>query len=47
MSREGYTGSAGGEQACDSCGGSGMVEKEVPFKFDGPRSEEEIQELWG
>lgn len=37
----------GGEEVpCEACGGSGMEEKEVPFKFDGPRSQQEIEDIW-
>lgn len=46
----GWTGQQGvSEQACDTCGGSGQEEKEVPFRFDQtrPLSREEINEAWG
>lgn len=42
----GYTGREPDEQVCENCGGSGQVEKEVPFKFDGPRSQAEIEQAW-
>lgn len=43
----GYTGVVEvSEVVCERCGGSGMLEKEVPFKFDGERSAAELQEIW-
>lgn len=43
----GYQTKATGEEACEDCGGMGLLEKEVPYKFDGPRSKEEIAEAFG
>jgi RecJ-like exonuclease len=34
------------EQVCDNCDGSGQIEKEVAFKFDGDRSKEELDSIW-
>lgn len=42
----GYVVRGGSEEACDACGGKGLLEKEVEFKFDGPRSAEELAEIW-
>ncbi len=42
----GYVTKGGQEENCDVCGGSGMEEKEVAFKFDGPRTKDEIEDLW-
>lgn len=42
----GYTGIDPNEMPCDMCDGSGQEEKEVPFKFDGPRTSQEIREIW-
>lgn len=44
---KGYVSQSGGESSCEPCGGAGLLEKEVPFKFDGSRSLEEVAELWG
>lgn len=35
-----------GEEACQHCGGLGMLEKEVPYSPT-PRSKEEIKDLFG
>jgi DnaJ-class molecular chaperone len=45
----GYKNSAAGEEMCDQCGGSGMLELEVPYKFDtdGKRTLEEEAQEWG
>lgn len=37
---------SGEEQPCTKCGGHGMIEKTVPYKFDGPREEEELDEIF-
>jgi len=42
----GYVTVAGDETMCNDCGGSGIIEKEVPFKFDGKRTEEEINDIF-
>lgn len=42
----GYKNVGGVESLCGMCGGAGVLEKEVPFKFDGKRSREETAELW-
>lgn len=43
----GYTNPTGTvENMCESCAGSGQEEIEVPFKFDGSRSKEELDEIW-
>lgn len=42
----GYVQGQGGEMACNHCGGAGFEEKEVPFKFDGERTEDELKDLW-
>ena len=47
---KGYTNGPAGEELCPEgtgCGGVGMLEREVAFKFDGPRSPEELEEIWG
>lgn len=47
---KGWTGAQGvNETFCETCGGSGMEEKEVPFRFDQtrPLSAEDINEVWG
>lgn len=43
----GYIARNGGEEFCEDCGGTGMLEKEVPFKFDGERTVEEKAEAFG
>lgn len=43
----GYTGQGPSETMCNACGGSGMLERSVPFKFDGKRSKEEIATAFG
>lgn len=37
-----------GEESCAPCNGSGMIEKEVPYKFDtnGRRTPEELADIW-
>ncbi|MES2224973.1 MAG: hypothetical protein V4478_03225 [Patescibacteria group bacterium] len=40
------TGQNGVESFCEYCMGSGTLEKEVPYKFDGERSAEEVKEIW-
>lgn len=45
-SGNGYRTQAAGEVPCERCGGTGMLEKEVPFKVE-RRSKEEIAEIWG
>jgi DnaJ-class molecular chaperone len=42
----GYLNKGQGEVACEACGGAGQEEKEVPFKFDGQRTQEEKEALW-
>lgn len=47
---KGWVGTQGvSEQLCETCGGSGQEEKEVPFRFDQtrPLSREDINEIWG
>ncbi len=46
-SGNGYTQKGTDQEFCTACGGSGALEKEVPFKFDGLRSKEELAEIWG
>lgn len=41
---EGYRSISGTESVCDNCGGSGMLEKEVSYKYDGERTPDEIEE---
>lgn len=36
----------GEEQVCTLCSGYGVIEKEVPYKFDGPRDTEEIDAIF-
>jgi len=43
----GYTGGDADQQVCDRCVGSGMLEQEVDFKYDGPRSIEEKAQILG
>ena len=45
----GYVNTGTGETPCEPCGGSGMLEKEVPYRFDteGKRTPEEEAEEWG
>lgn len=42
----GYLNRGGSEVPCPACDGAGYEEKEVPFKFDGARSQEEINDIW-
>ena len=42
----GYRVINGVEQTCETCEGRGEEHKEVPYKFDGRRSPEEIEEAW-
>lgn len=42
----GYVTKAAVEEMCSACSGSGTEEKEVPFKFDGVRTQDEINEIW-
>jgi DnaJ-class molecular chaperone len=42
----GYIDGPHGQEGCMACGGSGMIEKEVPFKFDGVRTQDEIDGIW-
>lgn len=44
---QGYTTNGSSEAPCDPCGGSGMLEKEVDYKFDGRRSKDEIDRIFG
>lgn len=34
------------EELCECCGGFGLIEKEVPYKFDGPRTQAEIDAIF-
>lgn len=45
---KGYVTKPTGEEACEACGGSGTLEKEVPFKFEtnGKWSNEEKAEAF-
>lgn len=46
----GWVGTQGvSENLCETCGGNGMEEREVPFRFDQtrPLSREDINEIWG
>lgn len=46
----GYINGSSGEEVCpegEGCGGSGLIAKEVAFKFDGKRSREEIANEFG
>lgn len=44
---KGYViGQGGAETICATCGGGGSLEKEVPYKFDGERSQEELDEIF-
>lgn len=42
----GYVVAGGSETACSECGGAGLLEKEVDYKHDGPRTPEELAEIW-
>lgn len=45
----GYVVSNGSETSCEACGGSGLREKEIPFKFEtnGKLSKEELAQEFG
>lgn len=43
----GYVVEAGQELPCSECAGKGLLEKEVPYKFDGPRTKEEKAAIFG
>lgn len=48
-SGRGYKETPTGQESCETCGGSGMLEKEVPFRHDikERRSVEEVAEIFG
>lgn len=45
----GYVTKNGAEQSCEKCGASGLLEKEVAYKFDtnGYHTPEEVAEAFG
>jgi DnaJ-class molecular chaperone len=45
-SGNGYILNQYGEAVCEQCGGSGMIEKTVDYKYDGERTEEEVDDIF-